>query len=139
LAGPHIWDWIWKEACVSVKDYLAGSFYEIQAYKSEVPQDALAFIGSPRKHPYDDSKIVLLTEQSGGDSAILEFKAADVVGAEDLPSPVTEGGKSYRIVRLWVRRGAVGIQYEPFEVDAPLKYMNVSPAFKDKVLGRHSY
>jgi len=122
---------------MSVREYLSGSFYELQAYKSEAPQDALAFTGSPRKHPYDDGKIVLLSEQSDGDSAIYEFKVSDIVGAQDLPSPVTEAGESYRIVRLWIRRGAVGIRYEPFEVDAPLRFMNESHAVKERVLGRH--
>ncbi len=122
---------------MSVREYLSGSFYELQAYKSEAPQDALAFTGSPRKHPYDDAKIVLLSEQPGGESAIYEFKVADIVGAQDLPSPVTEAGESYRIVRLWIRRGAVGIRYEPFEVDAPLRFMNESHAVKERVLGRH--
>ena len=122
---------------MSVREYLSGSFYELQADKSEAPQDALAFTGSPRKHPYDDGKIVLLSEQSGGDSAIYEFKVSDIVGAQDLPSPVTEAGESYRIVRLWIRRGAVGIRYEPFEVDAPLRFMNESHAVKERVLGRH--
>ncbi|MBU0928731.1 MAG: hypothetical protein KKA67_13365 [Spirochaetes bacterium] len=123
---------------MSVREYLSGSYYEIQAYRSDPPQDALAFTGSPRKHPYDDGKIILLVEPHGKDeSAIYEFKASDVVGAQDLPSPVTEAGESYRIVRLWVRRGAVGIRYEPFEVDSPLRFMSESHVFKEKILGRH--
>jgi len=122
---------------MSLKKYLSGEFYELQPYRSDPPQDALAFTGSPRKHPYDDEKIILIVEPQGGESAIYEFKAADIVGAQDLPSPVTEAGESYRIVRLWVRRGAVGIRYEPFEVEAPLRFLNEHPAIKEKVLGRH--
>ena len=122
---------------MSVREYLNSPFYELQPYKSDPPQDALAFTGSPRMHPYDDGKIILLVEPNAGESAIYEFKAADIVGAQDLPSPVTEAGESYRIVRLWIRRGAVGIRYEPFEVEAPLRFMNDAKAFKDKMLGRH--
>jgi hypothetical protein len=122
---------------MSVRDYLAEPFYEIQAYHSEPPQDAVAFTGSPRKHPYDDGKIILLADPQNGGSAIYEFRVADVLCVKDLPSPVTESGESYRIVRLWVRRGAVGIRYEPFEVDSPLHFMHESQSFKEKVLGRH--
>ncbi|PKL26619.1 MAG: hypothetical protein CVV47_01430 [Spirochaetae bacterium HGW-Spirochaetae-3] len=122
---------------MSIREYLSGTFFEIQAYKSDPPQDALAFTGSPRKHPYDDGKIILIEEPKDGDSAIYEFKAADVVGAQDLPSPVTEAGESYRIVRLWIRRGSIGIKYEPFEVESPLRFMAESHVLKDKLFGRH--
>ena len=77
---------------MSVREYLAAEAYELQMYRSEPPQDALAFIGSPRKHPYDDAKIILIVEPRDGTSAIYEFKTADIVCARDLPSPVTEAG-----------------------------------------------
>jgi hypothetical protein len=31
----------------------------------------------------------------------------------------------------------VGIRYEPFEVDSPLRFMHENHALKDKILGRH--
>lgn len=122
---------------MSVRDYLSEPFYEIQAYKAEVPQDAVGFTGSPRKHPYDDAKLILIADPHDGDSAILEFRVADILSAQDLPSPVTESGETYRIVRLWLRRGAVGIKYEPFEVDSPLRFMGESRNLRERVLGRH--
>lgn len=122
---------------MSVRDYFLGPVYEIQAYRSEPPQDALAFIGSPRKHPYDDEKIILLSEPKEGVSSIFEFKASDIVGAKDLPSPVTVDGESYRIVRLWIRRGSIGMCYEPFEVDTPLRFLHEPTIIKDKIFGRH--
>ncbi|MBN2875212.1 MAG: hypothetical protein JXM71_08980 [Spirochaetales bacterium] len=121
---------------MSVQKYLSGAFYELQPYRSDPPQDALAFTGSPRKHPYDDEKLILIVEPHDGESAIYEFKAADIVGAQDLPSPVTEAGESYRIVRLWIRRGAVGIKYEPFEVETPLRFMNAEHPLQEKMLGK---
>lgn len=121
---------------MSVRDYLAEPFFEIQAYHADVPQDAVAFSGSPRKHPYDDGKIILIADPHDGESAIYEFRAVDVLCAKDLPSPVTEQGESYPIVRLWVRRGAVGIRYEPFEVDTPLRFMNNPRHLRDKLTGR---
>lgn len=121
---------------MSVREYFGEAFYELQAYHAEPPQDAVGFIGSPRKHPYDDSKILLISEPEAGDSAILEFRVSDIVSAQELPSPVTEAGESYPIVRLWMRRGSVGIRYEPFEVDTPLHYLGDARKLRDKVLGR---
>ncbi len=122
---------------MSVREYLSGQFYEIQAYRSEPPQDALAFTGAPRKHPYDDGKIILLSEPQEGVSAIYEFKVSDIVGAQNLPSPVTVAGESYKIVKLWIRRGAVGLCYEPFEVDSPLRFLHEPHVLKESVFGRH--
>jgi hypothetical protein len=121
---------------MSVREYLGEPFYELQTYHSEPPQDAVSFIGSPRKHPYDDGKILLIVDPHEGDSAILEFRVSDIVCAQDLPSPVTEAGESYPIVRIWMRRGSIGIRYEPFEVDTPLHFLSESHKLKDKIFGR---
>jgi hypothetical protein len=122
---------------MSMREYVSGAFYEIEPYRSEAPQDSVAFTGAPRKHPYDDGKIILILEPHDGESAIYEFRASDVVGAKDMPSHVNEEGETYGIVRLWVRRGAVGIRYEPFEVDSPIKPMCESPLVREKMTGLH--
>jgi len=109
---------------MSIHEYINEPFFELQAYHSEPPQDAVGFTGSPRKHPYDDSKIILIADPHDGESAILEFRASDILAAQDLPSPVTVEGESYALVKLWLRRGALGIRYQPFEVDTPLRYMH---------------
>lgn len=109
---------------MSLTEFLEKPFYELQLYKSEPPQDAVSFIGAPRQHPYDDGKIILITRMAGDAKALFEFRAGDIVYAEDLPTPVTEGGESFRMVKLWVRRGSIGLRYEPFEVAEPLRYMN---------------
>ncbi|MBU0937267.1 MAG: hypothetical protein KKI09_04135 [Spirochaetes bacterium] len=118
---------------MSISRYIDSPFFEVQAYRSDPPQDAVSFIGSPRKHPYDDSKIILIMEESTSDSAILEFRTADVLGAQEMPSPVNAEGESYSLVRLWVRRKAVGIRYEPFEVDEPLHFMHETDSGRDRL------
>ncbi|MBN1519096.1 MAG: hypothetical protein JW923_03305 [Spirochaetales bacterium] len=120
---------------MSVREYLGEPFYELEVYHSEPPQDAVSFVGSPRKHPYDDGKVLIIGAPGQGESAILEFRVADIVCAQDLPSPVTEAGESYPIVRVWVRRGSVGIRYEPFEVDQPLRYLDDSRKLRERVFG----
>lgn len=103
------------------------SLSELVPYDSGTPQDAVAFVGTLRKHPYDASKCLLLADHAGSEPAILEFRKADVQGVEEKASPVDESGSSRQIVRLWLRRGARGIRYEPFEVDEPLRFAGSPP------------
>jgi hypothetical protein len=110
---------------------------ELTRYKTGAPKNAVAFSGTLRKHPYDADKCLLLADPSGADRAgsgqsafaqagrapaILEFRKADVLGLEELASPVDESGHSRQVLRLWIRRGSLGIRYEPFEVDEPLRF-----------------
>ena len=116
---------------MSIRDYLESEpFFEIQRYTSAPPQDAVAFVGTPRKHPYDDAKFILVGDPTLESPGVYEFLVGDVVHAEDLASPVTENGESYPRVRIWIRRGSVGIRYEPFEVDTPPRFFGVSPDMK---------
>jgi hypothetical protein len=103
---------------------------ELIRYKSGSPQNAVAFSGTLRKHPYDADKCLLLADPAGAERpgsagsspAILEFRKADVLGVEELPSPVDPSGHSRQVIRLWIRRGSLGLRYEPFEVDEPLRF-----------------
>jgi inorganic pyrophosphatase len=97
--------------------------FELIRYKTGVPQNAIAFTGTLRKHPYDADKCLLLADPPHPASpAILEFRKADVLGMEELASPVDESGHSRQVLRLWIRRGSLGLRYEPFEVDEPLRF-----------------
>lgn len=119
---------------MSIAIYLeTAPLYEIDAYRGGPPQDAVSFDGSPRKHPYEREKL-LLVRPFGSSPAILEFKLSDVVHAEDLPSPVTERGEGMRIVRIWVRRGSFGIMHEPFEVDDPVKLSSDSAKIHERIM-----
>lgn len=110
----------------------AENLSEIVRYVSGTPQDAVAFVGTLRKHPYDIGKCLLLsdaggTQNSSSQPAILEFRKQDVQGVEELASPVDESGSSRQLVKLWVHRGSRGIRYEPFEVDDPLRLSGSKP------------
>ena len=107
---------------MSIEAYIQGeSLFQIVPYRNETPKDAIAFVGTLRKHPYDGEKCLLIADPAGRDPAIFEFKIADVVSAQEMPSPVDTSGQSRSLAKLWVRRGSFGIRYEPFEVDDPLK------------------
>lgn len=101
--------------------------YEVIRYRSGTPKDAIAFVGTLRKHPYDEGKCILLADPvssesagkklAGSSPAILEFRKADIKAVEEQPSLVDETGHSRQVMKLWIRRGSLGVRYEPFEVE----------------------
>jgi hypothetical protein len=95
---------------------------EIVRYRSGTPQDAVAFSGTIRKHPYDESRCILFSESAGEEPSVLEFRKSDILSVEELPSPVDATGQSRSVMKLWIRRGSLGIRHLPFEVDEPLRY-----------------
>ena len=112
---------------MSISEYLDSSpFFDIIKYGSHDALDAVAFVGTLRKHPYDSDKCLLLTAKQEKlrwleEGIIIEFRIADVAAADELPSPVDERGAARPLVRLWVKRGAIAMRYQPFEVgDTPL-------------------
>jgi hypothetical protein len=117
---------------------------EVVRYRSGAPQDAIAFTGTLRKHPYDEDKCILLADRSeaegaaaaGYSPAILEFRKEDVQGVEEMPSPVDKTGHPRQVMRIWVRRGSYGLRYEPFEVDHPLRFPGSSTRLHERILSR---
>jgi len=125
--------------------------FELIRYKSGAPRNAIAFTGTLRKHPYDAEKCLLLADPppsatpsitrsdhggsfpSGVTPAILEFRKADILGMEELASPVDESGHPRQVLKLWIRRGSLGFRYEPFEVDEPLRFLG-DPRLHEHVL-----
>ncbi|MCE5256457.1 MAG: hypothetical protein LLF89_06390 [Spirochaetaceae bacterium] len=112
---------------MSISEYLDSSPLDLVKYGEHGALDAIFFIGTVRKHPYDQDKCLLLATKQDNtewlhEGTIIEFRMEDVVGADELPSPVDEQGFARSLVRLWIRRGAIGLKYEPFEVgEKPLQ------------------
>jgi inorganic pyrophosphatase len=120
---------------MSLTEYLESEpLSEIIRYQTEVPQDAVAFIGTLRKHPYDVEKCLLIGDAGDFEPAILEFRVADVAGMEELASPVDETGQSRSLAKLWVRRGSYGIRYEPFEVENPPRFHSDSSRLHERIM-----
>ena len=89
---------------------------ELVRYRPGSPGEAVAYSGTPRKHPYDEGRCILFTESGDREPAILEFRKSDIVAVEEMPSIVDETGHSRPMRRLWIKRGSLGLRYEPFEV-----------------------
>ncbi|HTX73158.1 MAG TPA: hypothetical protein VMC79_10060 [Rectinemataceae bacterium] len=120
---------------MSITEYLESEpLSEIVRYHTEVPQDAVAFIGTLRKHPYDEDKCLLIGDAGDWEPSIFEFRVADVAAMEELPSPVDESGQSRPLAKLWIRKGSYGIRYEPFEVDSPPRFAGESGRLHERML-----
>jgi len=107
---------------MSISEFLnSAPFFDIVKYGNHEALDAIAFIGALRKHPYDSDKCLLLTARQEKlrwleEGVVLEFRISDVLAADELPSPVNEQGAARSLIRIWVKRGAIALRYEPFEV-----------------------
>lgn len=110
------------------------SLSELVRYRSGTPQDAVAFTGTLRKHPYEKEKCILICEEAAAEPAVLEFRKADVLAVEEMPSIVDESGASRSVAKLWVRRGSLGLRYEPFEVDEPPRYHGAAGKLRERIM-----
>ena len=120
---------------MSITEYLESEpLSEMVRYRTEVPQDAVPFVGTLRKHPYDGEKCLLIGDAGDCEPAILEFRVADVAAMEELPSPVDESGQSRPLAKLWIRRGSYGIRYEPFEVENPPRFPSESTRLHERIM-----
>jgi inorganic pyrophosphatase len=93
--------------------------FQIQAYHK--PKDIrvlrtenVSFSGSPRKHPYDPEKIILVADPYSTNTFYFEFEKGDIVFVEELPSLVDMEGNTLTMIRLWIKKGSVAVRSTPF-------------------------
>ena len=100
----------------------AAEKFEIQVYKrpknlKSLMDTHVAFTGYPGKHPYDTAKVVIVADPCSSSTFYYEFNARDISYAEELPSLVNPLGESISQVRIWVKKGSLGIRMLPFLVE----------------------
>ncbi|MEH0019698.1 MAG: inorganic pyrophosphatase Ppa [Desulfobacter sp.] len=94
--------------------------FEVQAYAKPGKIDRntyVPFSGSPRKHPYDPERFVLVADPFTTNTFYYEFKISDIGRADELPSITNIDGESVPMARIWVKKRSVGIRSTPFVVD----------------------
>ena len=79
-------------------------------------KEALPYVGQLRQHKDDEEKVFLRQDPLSPGTNMLEFKKADVLYAEDLKTLSDQKGETVRLIRLWIKKGSVGIRLEPFMV-----------------------
>ncbi len=121
---------------MAVKNYLdTQPLHDIMRYKShvDIEKEAVAFIGAPRAHPYDEEKMLLIKEPFSADTLFYEFNVSDILQVDDMPSLGTDSGRNVNMARIWVKKGSLGMRIEPFEVDTPLKFLKDSEILQQVV------
>jgi len=97
------------------------------------PSDGVPFAGYPRAHPSEKNKLILVNDPLGPEPVVLEFKLEDVLFVEEIPSAVTEAGEGVPMIKLWIRRGSVGMILEPFEVNDKAQFSSKVQAIKERI------
>jgi inorganic pyrophosphatase len=96
--------------------------FQIQAYKVPKNQQLLkkthvAFTGSPRKHPYDSDRVILVVDPFSTNYLYYEFSKNDITYVEELPNIVNLDGDTVTMVRVWVKKMSMAIRCTPFIVE----------------------
>jgi hypothetical protein len=121
---------------MSIRKYLkTESLSEIIKYSSHENYTKLgvAFTGAPKKHPFDKEKLILIADPFSTHTSFYEFTITDILHVDELPHLVDESGESLKTVRIWVRKGSIGIKYEPFVVEDTVNYgQDIKSDFRSK-------
>lgn len=83
---------------------------------NKLSTEAVPFIGQPKQQESEPDKIYLRLNPLSSNGAILEFKTVDIVYAENVKTVSQKDGGAFQIVKIWIRKGSVGIKLEPFSV-----------------------
>ncbi len=91
--------------------------YDIEKYHgTDIRATHLDFEGTPRKHPYDDDLMVLLSDPFSNDRDYLEFSVESIGRIDEIGTITDTNGDSAMRVRVWIRKGTPAIRSKPFIV-----------------------
>ena len=96
--------------------------FEIQAYErpkgvENLRKAYVPFSGTPRTHPHNPKKIVLIADPYSTSSMFYEFKTDDVAFVEELPNIVNMEGEVVTMMRLWIKKKSIAVRCTPFVVE----------------------
>jgi len=126
---------------MSIRKYLeTQALHELIKYDPDpgIRKNSLSFVGALRKHPYDNEKLLLITDPFSSDTEFYEFRIADVACYEEQPSIATDSGENLFMVKIWVQKGSFGIQYHPFEVGDTLRFLKDSEVLHQVMTDREN-
>lgn len=99
----------------AVKEF-AVQVYERPMDECRFYETHIAFTGTPQKHFFDHEKVVLVTDPFSLHTSYYEFYTKDIGFVEELQTTVNDKGQAISIVRVWVKKQAIGVHSTPFIV-----------------------
>ncbi len=105
----------------SAKDLKEIKKFELQRYQRPVAVEGLrenhvAFSGSPRKHPHNRKKVILIIDPYSTNPFYYEFNRDDIAFVEELPNITNLDNETITMARVWVVKNSVGVRATPFIV-----------------------
>lgn len=96
--------------------------FEVQTFRhpgnlNQLRRTHVSFSGSPRKHPHDDQKVILVVDPCSRNTFYYELSREDIAFVEELPNIVNDADETITVVRVWVRKGSIAVRCTPFRVD----------------------
>jgi hypothetical protein len=94
--------------------------FEVQAYAKPNSMDRythIPFSGSPRKHPVEKEKILLIADPFTTNTFYYEFRIEDIDYAEELANMTNINGEAIPMARIWIKKQSVAVRCTPFIVD----------------------
>ena len=97
--------------------------FEIQAYYKKpgnlktLKKTHVPFTGSPRKHPYDANRVIIVTDPYSTSPSYFEFLKADISFVEELPNMVSAEGETILMARVWVKKKSIAVRSSAFLVE----------------------
>ncbi len=99
-----------------LNELISISKYEIRKPDDDFFSLYVSYEGTPRKLIDDKSKIILLSDPFSNMGRIYEFPVKAVGYIEEIGTISSENSESVLKIRLWVKKGTVGIESNPFLV-----------------------
>ena len=87
------------------------------AEPSRLNREGVPFVGQAKQLTNSPDKIYLRLDSISSHGQMLEFKTNDIIYAENVNTLTKGNGMAITIVRIWVRKGSIGIKLEPFAVN----------------------
>ncbi|MCR4422363.1 MAG: hypothetical protein NUV32_07835 [Exilispira sp.] len=108
---------IYKDEGVSVHDQnaLRPAFsFDLQKYKTNNSiNDALIIVGAPFISPIKKDKIVISPTLFSENKIFYEFDMKDIITWEEIDKIVNSKGTTITLIKLYIKKGTIGIRYEP--------------------------
>jgi hypothetical protein len=94
-----------------------GKEFSVQKYTvPDIKRTHRVFEGTPKKHPNDDTILILLTDPFSKKKDFYEFTVDSIGHIEEIETITNKDGESAMKIRLWVKKGTPAIKARPFIV-----------------------